>query len=808
MEISPKDYEYTTLMNILHVSVSRHLLDEHFTLVWANDFYYELIGYPKEEYEALFYNRPDLYYADYQKEWNILCNEVVKALEEHRSGYSIVAQMPRKDGSFKWVQITAAFVDEYINGSQVSYTAMTDISEIMQIQKEQSITYDSLPGFVGKYLVDRDFNFTLLDASDRFISFFGERCWDNMNDFLFRENMERNAEVIEAQRDKMLAGETVHFTVHMKNQHGEEAWLQINATCIDWQGSNPVYLVLYIDITNETELRQMQKKLEAQSGELKKALELAEHASRAKTDFLSHMSHDIRTPMNAIVGMTDIAQAHLGDQAKVQDCLKKISLSSQHLLGLINDVLDMSRIESGSMTINEDIMSLPELLENVIAIMQPHVKARDQKLSIRLKNVEHELFYSDALRQRQIFINILSNASKFTPVGGSIHVKVEELAKQSDRIALFRFVISDTGMGMKEEFVEHLFEPFSREQDSRVDKTEGSGLGMAITKKLVDLLRGEIDVESRVGKGTTFTVTLPLPIEEKPAVPCDYSNLRILLVDDDEIMCEHMAQTMNHMGILAESVSTGADSLVRIGQAHEQGRDYDAVFLDWKMPQMDGPQTAHEIRRLVGTETPILIVSAYDWGDIEEEAKSAGVNGFISKPLFVSTLCRALRRYVLHENADQDKQEAADGVEFEGKHFLLVEDNELNREIAVELLSSAGAAVEFAPNGVVGIEKFEQSPLQYYDLILMDIQMPIMNGYEATERIRSLDRSDALSVPILAMTADAFAEDITKAREAGMNGHLAKPLNVATLKKEIHAILKSDGKTRLTRPAGSAIINP
>lgn len=788
---SPKDYEYTTLMNMLHVSVSKHLLDEHFTLVWANDFYYDLIGYPKEEYEALYHNRPDLYYIDYQDLWNQLGSEVMKALSEHRKGFSMVAQMPRKGGSLVWVQISAAFVDDYIDGSQVSYTAMTDISEIMQIQKEQSITYDNLPGFVGKYLVDKDFNFILLDASERFVSFFGEGCWNNLSDSLFKANLERNSDVFLAQKEKILAGETVRCTVRMENQHGEEAWLQINATCIDWQEGSPVYLALYIDITNETVLRQLQKQLEEQSEELKKALYMAEHASRAKTDFLSHMSHDIRTPMNAIVGMTDIAQAHIDDPMKVQDCLKKISLSSQHLLGLINDVLDMSRIESGSMTINEDVLSLPELLENVIAIMQPQVKARDQKFSIRLKHVEHEQFHSDALRMRQIFINILSNASKFTPVGGSITVNVEELNTREDNRAVFRFVISDTGMGMKAEFVEHLFEPFSREQDSRVDKTEGSGLGMAITKKLVDLLEGEIGVESHVGEGTTFTVTLPLPIEDTPSMPCDYSDLKVLLVDDDETMCEHMAEMMDHLGICVDHVSTGEAALVNIRETHELGHDYDAVFLDWKLPQMDGPETAQKIRGLVGVETPILIVSAYDWSDIETEAMEAGVNGFLSKPLFVSTLCRALRQYVLHENPDRGNTVQTDEEEFAGKHFLLVEDNELNREIAMEQLNSAGAVVECAPDGAEGIKKFEQSPPQYYDLILMDIQMPVMNGYEATEKIRHMDRDDAKEVPILAMTADAFAEDIVKAKNAGMNGHLAKPLNIGVMKKEIHAALKS-----------------
>lgn len=576
----------------------------------------------------------------------------------------------------------------------------------------------------------------------------------------------------------------------MHNQYGNDAWLQINATCTEWQGGNPVFLAVFIDITNETELRKMQKQLEEQAKELKNALHLAEDANRAKSDFLSHMSHDIRTPMNAIIGMTDIARAHLDDKMKMQDCLKKISLSSQHLLGLINDVLDMSRIESDKMALNKDSLSLPELLENIVAIMQPNIKARNQSFSIHLKNVRHEQFYSDALRLRQIFINILSNASKFTPAEGQITVNVEELVTGNKESAEFLFSISDTGMGMSPEFMEHLFDPFSRERDSRVDKTEGSGLGMAITKKLVELLSGDIKVKSKVGEGTTFTFTLPLEIDKGTSVLHRFPGLKIIIADDDDTMCEYMEQTLAEIGVRVDSAGTGEEAVEKLKKALGNGEKYDAVFLDWKMPHMDGPQTAQKIRDEIGKDLPILIVSAYDWNDIEKEALETGVNGFISKPLFVSTLCRALSRYVLNENPEDTAQAQDTAEEFNGKHFLLVEDNELNRDIAVELLSDAGAVVECAVNGFDCIDKFGQSPERYYDLILMDIQMPVMNGYEATQEVRRMNRRDAKSVPILAMTADAFAEDIARAKEAGMDGHLAKPLNIAMMKREIHKALK------------------
>ena len=583
-KIAPKDYEYTALMDMLHVSVSKHLLDEHFTMVWANDFYYELIGYPKDEYEALFHNRPDIYYRDDQDEWNKLGAIVVKTKAEGKQSYRFLTRMRRKGGEHLWVQLASTFADEYINGYQVSYTVITDVTETVRMQTEQSITYENLPGFVGKFRVDHNLTLTLLDANQKFIEFFGEGSWANEQDSLFTRNLQRNASVIGALKDDLLTGRPVQFTTQMQNQHGDDAWLQVNAACVDWQGGSPVYLAIYIDITNETELRRMQQQLEAQAAELQKALDLAEHANRAKSDFLSHMSHDIRTPMNAIIGMTDIALAHLDRPEKIRDCLEKISLSSQHLLGLINDVLDMSRIESGKMTISMGALALPELLDNVAAIMRPGMKARNQQFAIRLHQVHHERFISDSLRLRQIFINILSNASKFTPVGGSITVDVKEQKGTDPACALLRFSFTDTGIGMKPAFVEHLFDPFARERDSRVDKTEGSGLGMAITHKLVELLGGQIQVDSTAGQGTTFCVTLPMQIEKTPQEELRFPDLHVIVVDDDNMMCEYMEQTLNRLGIRADVVQSGAQALELLAAAQTP---YDAVFLDWKMPGKD-----------------------------------------------------------------------------------------------------------------------------------------------------------------------------------------------------------------------------
>ncbi|MDO5601312.1 MAG: response regulator [Oscillospiraceae bacterium] len=793
VENPEKGYEYTTLMSMLHVSVSKHLLDEHFTLVWANDFYYETIGYPKEEYESIYHNRPDLFYLNDQEEWNKIGTTVLKALSEGKKGYNILSRMRRKDGSYIWVRMAGSFTDEYIDGCQVSYTTMSDVSDIMRMQTEQTVTYNHLPGFVGKYRVGPDLSLTLLDANEQFIEFFGEDCWKNAEDSLFSRNIRRNAAVLEAWREKLLAGKPAQFMMQLQNRQGGSAWMKISATCIDWQGGCPVYLVVYIDVTDETELRQMQEALEKQAEELKSALEAAEYASRAKSDFLSHMSHDIRTPMNAIIGMTDIAQTHLQDVGKVEDCLKKISLSSRHLLGLINDVLDMSRIESGKLTINNDSISLPDILNNVVAIMQPGLKAKKQQFSIRLHGVRHEHLWSDRLRLQQIFINILSNASKFTPVEGRVSVCVEEL-EETGGDGVFRFRFTDNGKGMSPAFLQHLFEAFSREQDSRVDRTEGSGLGMAITKKLVDLLGGEIEVESAPGAGTTFTVTLPLMIEERPVEQLSLPPMRVIVVDDDVDACESMQESLEELGVYVDYAVTGAQGLEMIAAAAKRKEPYDAVFLDWRMPDMDGPETALNIRSQNGDKLPILIVSAYDWSDIEDEARRVGVDGFISKPLFASTLCRALQRHVLGLSPEEQGEEFEEKQPFQGRRLLLAEDNELNREVAAELLGSLGAQVEYACNGEEAVAKFKASPQRWYDVILMDVQMPVMDGYTATRHIRALKRQDAGEVLIVAMTADAFAEDVQLAKEAGMDGHMAKPLDLAHIRSKLSALLREREK--------------
>jgi len=522
----------------------------------------------------------------------------------------------------------------------------------------------------------------------------------------------------------------------------------------------------------------------AQMKELEEAREEAETASKSKGEFLSNMSHDIRTPMNAIMGMTAIATAHIDDQQQVKNCLKKITLSSRHLLGLINDVLDMSKIESGKMTLNEELVSLREIMESIVSIVQPQVKAKHQKFNISIFNILSENVHCDSVRLNQVLLNLLSNAIKFTPENGSIEVLLhEEASPRGEEYVRIRIHVKDTGIGMSEEFRQHIFESFTREDNKRIHRTEGSGLGMAITKYIVDAMKGEITVKSQQGAGTEFQVVLDLMRAQERVEDMVLPDWIMLVVDDDRQFCESTVDSLRSIGIRAEWVLDGADAVKMAARHHKEHKDYHVILLDWKMPDMDGIQTARELRRQLGDDVPILLMSAYDWSEIEEEAREAGISGFLMKPLFRSTLFYGLKNFA--EPGEIQKSEEKVVLRFSNKRILLAEDNELNWEIASELLRDRGLELEWAENGEVCAKMFSESAPGYYDAVLMDIRMPIMNGYEATDAIRAMDRPDA-ALPIIAMTADAYSDDIQKCLSHGMNAHVAKPIDV----DEIARILK------------------
>lgn len=524
---------------------------------------------------------------------------------------------------------------------------------------------------------------------------------------------------------------------------------------------------------------------------LQEALTEAERASRAKTTFLSNMSHDIRTPLNAIIGFTSIAASHLDNKERVQDCLEKIMSSSNHLLSLINDILNMSRIESGKIVIQEKECNLSERIHNLVNMIRPQMRAKRMEFYVDTIDVEDEELIFDPLRLDQVLINILSNAAKFTPIGGVVSFTIRQEESKKPGYAHYDFIIRDSGIGMSEEFLRHIFEPFEREKSATVSGIEGTGLGMTITKHTVDMMGGTIEVQSELRKGTTFTVGFDFALSNvvlKKESTVELEGLRALVVDDDFQTCDSVTKMLSQIGMRSEWTTSGREAVFRAQKAHNDGDPFYSYIIDWLMPQMDGIETVRRIRRVIGNEAPIIILTAYDWTDIEQEAREAGVTAFCNKPLFMSDL-----RNVLIEASRIAKGHVSPKVEepkvsFDGKRVLVVEDNDLNREIACEILSRAGFVVEVAADGSEAVGMVQQRCEDYYDLVLMDIQMPIMDGYEATKAIRSLPRQDVLDLPILAMTANAFEEDKERALQNGMNGHIAKPIYIDILYKTLQRI--------------------
>ncbi len=526
---------------------------------------------------------------------------------------------------------------------------------------------------------------------------------------------------------------------------------------------------------------------------LQDALAAAEHANRAKTTFLNSMSHDIRTPMNAIIGFTALAAAHIDNKKQVADYLGKISVSSEHLLSLINDVLDMSRIESGKVKIEEKEVHLPDVLHDLRTIIQANVHAKQLDLFIDTVDVVHEDIICDKLRLNQILLNLISNAVKFTKPGGMLSIRVIEKADAPSGYANYMFRIKDSGIGISKEFQKHIFEAFTREQTSTVSGIQGTGLGMAITKNIVDMMGGTISVESEIGKGSEFTVCLQFRISENPP-RCEQiprlAGLHALVADDDFDTCASVTRMLGKIGMRAEWTTSGKEAILRAQLAIENNDEFSAYIIDWIMPDMNGLETVRRIRAIIGDSKPIIILTAYDWSEIEEEARAAGVTAFCSKPLFMSELRDALLKPIEEKETTETAVESPDDEIFTGKRILLVEDNELNQEIAATILEEHGFSVDLAGDGTVAVEKMETADANRYDIVLMDIQMPRMDGYEATRRIRALKDKAKANIPIYAMTANVFEEDRQKALDAGLNGHIAKPIDIANLMTVLKGILK------------------
>ncbi|MDD5928367.1 MAG: response regulator [Spirochaetales bacterium] len=515
----------------------------------------------------------------------------------------------------------------------------------------------------------------------------------------------------------------------------------------------------------------------------------AESANKAKTDFLSTMSHDIRTPMNAIIGLTTIAEKNARDPFSVTDNLKKIRLASNHLLTLINDILDISKVESGKLNLSPVTFSIVDSAENLVNLSQTMVREKNIDFRFRCKNIKHEYLYADQLRINQIFINILSNALKYTPEGNSVYVDMwEEESQRPGFIKLF-YKVEDTGMGMSAEYMKEMYSPFTRQTDSRINKIQGTGLGLAITKRMVDLMGGTIECQSSEGKGTTFTVILELSISDRTEEEMNLPPLDVLVVDDDQVLLETASDTLTALGTKAELADSGNTALAKISEKKDKGRLYDVIILDWKMPGISGLELTRKIHEIAGKDIPILLVSAYDWTQIEDDARNAGVSGFISKPLFRSSLYKKISEVLGIEKDAADQEE--NNSELAGMNVLVAEDMDVNWEIIHTLLEMYGINSDRAENGKVAVEKLRDIGPAQYDVVFMDIQMPQLNGLDATRQIRLLENPYAAGIPIIAMTADAFSENVAECLEAGMNGHIAKPIDIKQVIKELKKIHES-----------------
>ena len=612
---------------------------------------------------------------------------------------------------------------------------------------------------------------------------------ESWSDLLHEEDKERSVEEFWDTVKDYTGEKTYDVEYRLLTRNAGWRWFHAAGRLSRREDGSPVSFVgLFLDIDDE---KKMEARLEKQTIDLQDALAAAQHANRAKTTFLNNMSHDIRTPMNAIIGFTSLAAAHIDNTEQVQDYLSKITTSSNHLLSLINDVLDMSRIESGKVKIEEKETSLPEIMHDLKTIVQADITSKQLEFYIDTADVVNEHVLCDKLRLNQILLNLLSNAMKFTKPGGIVSVRILQKGNAPEGCASYEFQVKDTGIGMSKEFLEHVFEPFEREQTSTVSGIQGTGLGMAITKNIVDMMGGKISVDSEIGKGSTFHVELQFKTcsgSVRQEVIPELNGLRALVADDDFNTCSSVTKMLSTIGMRPDWTTSGKEAVLRTRLAEEQNDLYSAYIIDWLMPDMNGIEVVRRIRGIIGEETPIIILTAYDWSDIEEEARNAGVTAFCSKPIFLSELREVLESPFTNLGAEKDAPE--ESISFEGKKILLVEDNELNQEIAVEILQEAGFVLDVADDGAVAVEKMKSAKPGQYDLILMDIQMPIMDGYEATGQIRGLEDPEIAGIPIIAMTANAFEEDKKAAADAGMNGHIAKPIDVPILLDVLGEILK------------------
>ena len=798
-EIIQKNHTLETIFKTMDCGVMTHSVDGS-RILSVNQAALNILGY--ESQEELTAEGFDMVAASVVDEDKGKLRAAIRELKKEGDSVSVEYRVQHKDGKLLHIMGNVKLLKEkgepFYQRFLLDCTAQKQQEEKKErrhIELIQALSTDY--SIVCFYDLDTDCGSSLrIDESIR--QLYGDIFTEAMSfkdsmeqyiqEFVYEEDAEMLRQSFSGENLKKELSEKKTYYVNFRTlRGGEMKYFQLKVVRAGVWGT--VHgIVLGLRSVDEEIRNEMEKK-----NLLQDALLQANRASKAKSVFLSNMSHDIRTPMNAIVGFTALAITHIDRPDQVEEYLKKIMTSGNHLLSLINDVLDMSRIESGKMHLDEKPCSLPDILHGLRSIVQSDIHAKQLELYIDTVDVLDEDIYCDKLRLNQVLLNLLSNAVKYTPPGGIISMRVMEKARASAEYANYEFHIKDTGIGMSAEFVSHIFEPFEREKNSTISGIQGTGLGMAITKNIVDMMNGSIEVKSEQGVGTEFIVSFTFRLHsgaKRPQNIPELKNCRALVVDDDFNTCDSVSYMLGQIGMRAEWTMSGKEAVLRTRQAVMRGDDYCVYIIDWMLPDMNGVEVTRRIRKETGGNVPVIVLTAYDWSDIEEEAKEAGVTAFCSKPLFFSELRSCLYSIVNTEEEEPPEPDNIKRPELRTGRILLAEDNELNQEIAEAILGDAGFEVEIAENGQIALEMLKDAEPEYFQLVLMDVQMPVMNGYEATREIRSLEDPKIANIPILAMTANAFEEDKQAALRCGMNGHIAKPIDIDILFGTLKQILK------------------
>ncbi len=798
-EIVQKNHTLETIFTTMDCGVMTHSVDGS-RILSVNRAALNILGY--ESQNELMDEGFDMVAASVVDEDKEMLRSSIRELKKEGDSVSVEYRVRHKDGKLLHIMGNVKLLKEKGESFYQRFLLDCTAQKLQEEKKErrhmelvQALSTDY--NIVCFYDLDTDLGSSLrIDEGIRHI--YGDIFTEAMS---YRDSMEQYIQkfVYEEDRELMrqsfsqenvkkeLSEKKSYYVNYRAIRGGEMRYFQLKIVRAGVWGEGHG-IVLGLRSVDEEIRNEMEKK-----NLLQDALLQANRASKAKSVFLSNMSHDIRTPMNAIVGFTALAITHIDRPDQVEEYLKKIMTSGNHLLSLINDVLDMSRIESGKMHLDEKPCSLPDILHGLRSIVQSDIHAKQLELYIDTVDVLDEDIYCDKLRLNQVLLNLLSNAIKYTTAGGIISMRVMEKSKVTADYASYEFHIKDTGIGMSKEFVTHIFEPFEREKNSTISGIQGTGLGMAITKNIVDMMNGSIEVRSELGVGTEFIVSFTFRLHSgarKPQNIPELKNCRALVVDDDFNTCDSVSYMLGQIGMRAEWTLSGKEAVLRTRQAVMRGDDYCVYIIDWMLPDMNGVEVTRRIRKETGGNVPVIVLTAYDWADIEEEAKEAGVTAFCSKPLFFSELRSCLYSIVNTDEEEELEQEDTKQPEFRTGRILLAEDNELNQEIAEAILGDAGFEVEIAENGQIAVDMLNKAEPGYYQLVLMDVQMPVMNGYEATREVRSLDNPEIANIPILAMTANAFEEDKQAALRCGMNGHIAKPIDIDNLFGTLRQILK------------------